>query len=165
MRDIVTKHGTIRNALKSGSLAANGSNQTINGSDNDNSAYNGVMFYIIPGTYTDGTHTFTIQEADDNGSGSPSSYSTVAATDLITWQATSTTVFTPVKANDANGLPTGNIQPQAISSSATNIYQRIGYIGQKRWVRIIVVSTGVTSGASYEVIVELGEPRFMPANV
>ena len=165
MRDIVSEVGTERVNLRSGTLAVNGSNQTINGSDTDTSGYDGAMFYIIPGTYTDGTHTFTIQEAPDNGSGAPGSYAAVAVTDLVTWQATSTTVLTPVKATDANGNVTGNIQPQAISSSATNIYQRVGYIGLKRWVRCVVVSTGVTTGASYEVISTLGRPRFMPANV
>jgi hypothetical protein len=157
MRDIVSKHGTIRTALRSGTLPANGSNQTINGSDVNNANYNGVMFYIIPGTYTDGTHTFTIQEADDNGSGSPGSYTNVANADLVAWKATSTTDSTPVKV--------GNSQPAAISSSATNVYQRIGYIGAKQWVRLSVTSTGVTTGASYEAVCELGEPRNMPAAV
>lgn len=157
MRDIVSEVGTERVNLRSGTLGVNGSNQTINGSDVNLQGYDGCMFYIVPGTYTDGTHTFTIQEADDNGSGSPGAYSTVANSDLVTWAATSTTVFTPVK--------NGGAQPAAISSSATNIYQRTGYIGQKQWVRISVTSTGVTTGASYEVIVTEGRPRFMPANI
>lgn len=165
MRDIVSEIGTERVNLRSGTLGVNGSNQTIHGSDLNTQGYNGAMFYIVPGTYTDGTHTFTIEEADDNGSGSPGTYSAVAATDLVTWAATSTTVFTPVKATDANGLPSGHIQPAAIASSATNIYQRVGYIGGKQWVRCSVTSTGVTTGASYEVISTLGRPDFMPANM
>lgn len=165
MRDIVSEIGTTRTALRSGTLAVNGSNQTINGSDINTAGYDGALFYIIPATYTDGTHTFTVQEADDNGSGSPGTYSDVAATDLVTWSAKSTTDSTPVKATDGNGNATGRAQPTAISSSATNVYQRVGYIGSKQWVRMKVVSTGVTTGASYEVVAELGRPRFMPAAV
>lgn len=157
MRDIVSEVGTERVNLRSGTLAVNGSNQTIHGSDLNTQGYNGAMFYIVPGTYTDGTHTFTIEEADDNGSGSAGAYSTVANGDLVAWKATSTTDGTPVKV--------GNAQPAAISSSATNIYQRVGYIGGKQWVRISVTSTSVTTGASYEVIATLGRPDFMPATV
>ncbi len=157
MRDIVSKLGTVRSALTSGTIAVLGSNTTRNGSDINNANYNGVMFYIFPGTYTDGTHTFTIQEADDNGSGAAGSYTNVATTDLVAWKATSTTDTTPVRV--------GNAQPAAISSAGTNIYQRIGYIGAKQWVRISVTSTGVTTGASYEAVAVLGEPRVLPAAV
>lgn len=152
MRDIVSKHGTIYSAFTPPAHTGSLTGQTI-----DLAPYNGAMVYIIAGTWTDGTHTFTIQEAPDNGSGSPGAWSNVATTDLITWTATSATVFTPVKV--------GNAQPAAISSAATAINQRVGYIGGMRFIRVNLAVAGATTGAQYDVVVEAGEPRLMPAAV
>lgn len=159
MRDIVTKHGTIFTGLSA--LPAQTATQNSSGVDLAN--YNGAMIYILAGTWTDGTHTFHVQESNDNGS--TDVWADVAATDLVLWQATSSSVFTPVKANDANSLPTGNLQPVAISSAATAINQRVGYIGAKRWIRMRTVVSGASSGALYDIVIEAGEPRNMPANV
>jgi hypothetical protein len=157
MRDIVTKWGTTRNNLYSTAPAKLASNTTINGSDVNTAGYNGCIFYLIPIAYTDGTYTFTVQEAPDNGSGSPGSYTAVAAADLVSWTATSATNFQPV--------PLGFSLPAVWSSAATFLFQRIGYIGSKQWVRMSVASLSTSTGASFEVISELGEARLMPAFV
>ena len=160
MRDIVTKEtGTFFTGLSA--LPAQTATQNSSGVDLAN--YNGATIYILAGTWTDGTHTFHVQESNDNGN--TDAWADVAATDLVLWQATSSLVFTPVKANDANSLPTGNLQPAAISSAATAINQRVGYIGNKRWIRMRTVVSGATTVALYDIIIQAGEARNLPPNV
>jgi len=150
MRDIVTKEtGTFFTGLSA--LPAVKTTQTSPGVDL--ASYNGATVYLLAGTWTDGTLTPTIQESDDN-----STFTNVATTDLVAWAATSATVFTPVKV--------GNAQPSAISSATTAINQRIGYIGGKRYIRVVTTVTGSpATGCTYDVIIQAGEPRFMPAAV
>lgn len=157
-RDVVSMYaGTQRLNLASGTVPKNNSTSTINGADVNLGGYDGAVFYIIPIAYTDGTHTFTIQESADNGSGSPAGYTTVATTDLVLWTANTLTDFTPQRI--------GSSQPLAYSGSSNFIYQRIGYIGGQIWVRCSVTASGVTTGASYLVIGEPNRPRFYPAAV
>lgn len=171
MRDIVSEVGTFFTGLTSAPTIS--STQTSAGVAL--SGYDGAMIYILnPTASSAGTMTPVIQVTNDN-SGSPTSanWTNVVATDLICWNATSNSVYTPVKVNDTNGLPTGNSQPTVLSSTVA-INQRIGYIGttfttggvtyNADWIR--VVSTVASSwSAPYDVIILLGRPRFMPANV
>ncbi len=161
MRDIVTKEtGTFFTGLAA--LPAFTATQNSPGVDLAN--YNGATIYILAGTWTDGTHTFHVQESNDNGVAD--AFADVAGTDLVTWQATSATVFTPVKINDVNSVANGHAQPAAISSAATAINQRVGYIGGKRWIRMrTVVSGSPSTGALYDVIIQAGEARNMPPAV
>src|SRR5690349_16163873 len=124
MRDIVSEVGTFYTGLSD--LPVIKTTQTSPAVSL--MGYDGCQIYILADQYTDGTITPVIQVAPDNN-GSPGSWTNAPATDLVAWQATSTTNKTPVKLNDSNGNPTGNSQPNAISSSATAINQRIGYIG------------------------------------
>jgi len=157
MRDNVSKIGTIQSGLAA--LPTNKAN--ITGQTVTLTGYNACTLYIPSGTWTDGTHTFTIQESPDS-----STWSTVAAADLVTWQATSASNTTPVKATDSNSLPSGHIQPSAISSAPTAINQRIGYIGGQPYVRVNVAVTGSpATGAQYDCVWVLGEPRIFPAAV
>jgi len=127
----------------------------------DLAQFDGCMIYILAGNWTDGTMTPVIQESADN-----STWNNVAATDLVSWSATSTTSATPVKLNDANGNPTGRTQPNAISSAATAINQRVGYIGGLRYVRVVsTISGSPATGMGYDVIILAGRPRFLPSNV
>lgn len=155
MRDIVSIHGTLRSGL-----GLPTQNASINGSAVSLVGYNGCMIYILAGTWTDGTHAFTIQVAPDNN-GSPGSWSSAPTSDLVAWTATSSSVYTPVKV--------GGSQPASISSSATAINQRIGYIGgvagTSDWLRIITAVSGATTGAQYDVIIALGLPRVQPSAV
>jgi hypothetical protein len=130
--------------------------------------YDGAMIYILSNNWTDGTFTPVIQVTNDNGSGVPNAanWTAVPVADLVLWQATSTTNFAPVKV--------GNSQPAAISSAATAINQRVGYIGylvpstslSADWLRVVsTISGGPATGMGYDVIILLGRPRLMPANV
>lgn len=172
MRDIVSEVGTFYTGLSAP--------PTISSTQTSPAValagYDGAMIYILnPTASAAGTMTPVVQVTNDNGSGSPVSgnWTAVPATDLVLWEATSNSNFAPVKANDSNGLPTGNSQPAALSS-AVAINQRVGYIGssfvaggvtyEADWLR--VVSTVASSwSAPYDVIICLGRARNMPANV
>ena len=149
MRDNVSKLGRVLSALAlpAANIGA------INGPDNQLSAHNAATLYILAGTWTDGIHTIVIQEAPDV-SGAPGAYTPVAATDLVAFTATSATDHTPVKI--------GSSQPAVISSAATALNQRIGYIGGQPWIRAVVTASGTTTGAVYDAVWVNGEPRMMP---
>lgn len=122
---------------------------STNGSNIDryrNGGYFALNLELLPGLWTDGTHAFTIQEADDNGSGAPGSWTTVAATDLLY----------DANANSAGGTFTS-------ITAVTSTVQRIDYIGRKRWVRVISTLSGVTTGAVYAVAAHLFSPAILPA--
>ncbi|SRR5579884_269663 len=158
MRDIVSEVGSFFTGLSA--LPVVKTTQTSAWIDLAN--YDGAMIYILAGNYTDGTITPVIHESADGST----DLGAVAATDLVAWSATSTTNSAPSKLNDSNSNPTGNAQPNAISSSATAINQRVGYIGAKRYIRVVSTVTGSPStGCGYDVIIVAGRPRLMPANV
>jgi hypothetical protein len=149
MRDIVSEVGTLYTGLTA--LPAIKTTQTS--PSVALAGYDGAMIYLLAGTWTDGTLTPVIQESADN-----STFTTVANTDLVAFQATSATVFTPVK--------NGGAQPAAISSAATAINQRIGYIGAQPYIRLVTTVTGSPStGCLFDAIIVAGRPRFMPAAV
>lgn len=50
----------------------------------------------------------------------------------------------------------------AISLNAAQTYGKIGYVGNKRYVRLQVVSTSVTSGATVGATALLGRPSMGP---
>lgn len=173
MRDIVTEYGL---TFYTGLTACPTISTTQTSAGVNLVGYDGCAIYILnPTASSAGTMTPVIQVTNDNGSGSPVSgnWTNVPVTDLVTWNATSNTSFTPVKVNDANGLPTGNIQPTVLSSTVA-VNQRIGYIGtsftsggttyEADWIR--VVSTVASSwSAPYDVIIWPGRSRQIPANV
>lgn len=72
---------------------------------------------IAPGVWTDGTHTFSLTESADN-----TTYSAVAAADIV-----------------------GSLNP--VSSTASAVVQKVSYIGNKRYVKVIDTVTAVTTGA------------------
>jgi hypothetical protein len=113
-------------------------NTAVNGADIDRTGFEAIMYIVHFGAWTDGTHTPKIQEADDNGSGAPGTYSDVAAGDL-------------------NGAFT------ALSAApGANTTQEVNYIGQKKWSRIVLTTAGATSGAGSEAMAILGYPRNLP---
>lgn len=168
MRDIVSEVGTFDTGLTD--LPVIKTTQTS--AAFKLAKYDGICFDILADNWTDGTITPVIQYTKDDGTGNPDSagWTAAPATDLVLWQATSTTDRTPVKANDSNGLPTGNSQPSAISSAATAINQRVGYIGgvpgTADYVRIVSTVTGSpATGMGYDVHVLRGRARNNPADV
>lgn len=122
-----------------------------NGSNIDrlrNGGYAGLSLVLLPGLWTDGTHGFVIEEADDSGSGTPGTYATVAAADIM-----------PSSEVGVYGTATSFVSITA----ATTTVQRIDYIGRKRWVRVRNTVSGVTTGAAFAVDGILTAPNIFPA--
>ena len=113
-----------------------------------NGGYGALSLVFLPGLWTDGTHVFTIQEADDRGSNTPGTYGTVAAADLMPSPEVG------VYGTAATFLP---------FNAASTVVQRIDYIGRKRWVRVISTEAGTTTGAVYAVDGILAAPNIFPA--
>lgn len=132
--------------LQSLSPAAYTSNQNSGANTNgavdlgENEVFNGALAVISVGAWTDGTHTFAIEHADDDGTGAPdtSTWSEVPDTDLIGSE--------PVVDADADD---------------EQVY-KVGYLGDKRHVRVKVTATGTTSGAIYGAVFVLGAARSAP---
>ncbi len=162
-RDNVSKVGTLFPATPLPAVVASFTGPTIDLQASGD--YNAATIYLLAGAWTDGTHTFTIQEAPDNGSGAPGAWTTVDA--VNTNDLTKTHV-----ANPNGGLPISYVAPGAgvsglapISSAATALNQRVGYLGFNRFLRVNGVVAGATSGAKYAIVVVAGEPRVLPAQV
>jgi hypothetical protein len=98
---------------------------TYNGAGVDLQGYNEAMALVYFGAYTNGTHTPSLQESDDN-----STYTNVANTDMDgTFAAVS-------------------------GAGGANTVQRIGYRGSKRYLRVVMtVASGATGAASAAIIV------------
>ena len=115
--------------------AAISSSTTTAGNIIDTQGYNALTFILNVGARTDGTYTLSIQHGDDSGL---SDATTPDASDLV-----GTTAATAV--------------------STTQTMKKLGYVGNKRYVKVSVVSTSVTSGATVGVTALLGRPSVGPA--
>lgn len=126
--------------LRAISPAAITSDTTTAGQIIDTQGYESVTFIIASGTITDGTYTPLIQEGDDSG------LSDAAAVP------------------DDRLLPSGTGQEAAIAIVAAddNVVEKIGVISKKRYVRLSLVSTGVTSGGTLAAVAILGHPHLAP---
>lgn len=109
-------------------------NTTTVGNILDTKGFGSVEFVLSLGTKTDGTYTFKIEESDN----SDMSSSNVAAT------------------NNVLGSLTG--------PTASNTNASVGYvIGSKRYIRLSVVSTLVTTGATgVTALAIFGNPNLAP---
>lgn len=117
-------------------------NTTTNGNWIDTATYGSLEFILQSGTITDGTYTPLIQDADE------SDYSDAAAV------------------ADDYLLPAGGGAEAAADFVAAddNTNKRLGYIGGKRYVRLSIVSTGVTTGGTLSAIALLGHPQEAPTD-
>ena len=114
-------------------IASITTNTTTGGVEVDTQGYESVTIEVITGARTDGTVTPLLQETDVAGSYSGS----VADEDLIGLEA------------DA-------------ALSELNRRSRFGYIGKKRYVKVSLVSTSVTTGLTAGASVILGNPKSAP---
>lgn len=94
---------------------------------------------INVGAYTDGTHTFEVQHAPDDGSGSPGTWEAVADSDL------------------------DGTEPTVDASGDANTVHEIGYQGANRHLRVSTTVSGTTSGADYAASVVTAAHRVQPA--
>lgn len=130
----MTTRDLLRNSFVSTSLApAARVNGTATGNAVDLLGYDGAMVAVAFGSYADGTHTPSLQHSADG-----SSYSAVAASDLDG-------AFTAVS-----------------SGAGANTAQQVGYIGSSRYLKVVMTTTGATTGALSAASVIAGYPRNAP---
>lgn len=104
-------------------------NGTATGTSVDRQGFRSMMAVFYPGAVTDGVHTPTVEDSDDNAT------------------------FAVVTAAKLQGVP---------AVLATGVVQRIGYLGQKRYIRPVIVTTGATTGAVSSAMVVRGNPVTRP---
>jgi len=107
------------------------------GSDIDTLGFESVMFCVFSGTLGTGTIDFTLQEADDDGAGSPDTYGAVAAADII------------------------GVAPTVLATEDDSVW-RFGYIGKKRWVRLQNVETAAWTSMIHGAVCILSSPKTIP---
>jgi hypothetical protein len=108
-------------------------NTTTAGVEIDTQGYESATFEIITGARTDGTVTPLIQETDVSGSYSGS-------------------------VNDNDLIGTEALAALSVAQSRSII----GYVGKKRYVKLSLVSTSVTTGLTAGASVILGNPKHLP---
>lgn len=103
----------------------------------DGANFDSVTFVLAVGTLADADMTLAVevQESDASGSG----YAAVADEDLI-----------------------GTENGAALVFSDDNEQVKIGYIGKKRYTKIVVTPSGNSGNADLAAIAILGHPRNMP---
>jgi hypothetical protein len=94
-----------------------------------NAMFQDALIIVSTGTITDGTHTIEVQESADN------------------------TTFTAVADADLQGT-----EP-AIGAADDNKIFELGYLGSKRYLRVIVTAAGTTTGGVYGADILLANPR------
>lgn len=99
--------------------AAISTDTTTNGNIIDTQGFDSITFVADASAYTDGTYTLALQEGDASNLSDATS---VAAADLL------------------GGA--------AVAVGAANTPKRLGYKGVKRYVRLQIVSTSTSSGAT-----------------
>lgn len=107
---------------------------TTTGSSVDLAGYRSAAVVVHAGAATDGTFTPTVEESDSSGSG-----------------------FTTVAAADLNG------SFAAITSSTDDNVQEVGYLGTKRYIRVLLTETVASTGAFITAFVVRGNPLTTPA--
>lgn len=99
----------------------------------DGNGYQSALIVVFTGTITDGTHTVEVQESDVLGSG-----------------------YTAVAAEHLQGA-----EPVIAAADDDEVFE-IGYLGSKRFVRVVITAAGTTTGGVYGALVVLGDPRRAP---
>lgn len=116
-------------------LQAISSNTTTVGNIIDTALFESIEWAIIAGTITDGAYALKIEHGDDSGL---SDAADIGSDDLLG-------TLTGLIATDDDGV------------------KRVGYIGKKRYVRLSLVSTGVTTGVdSVGAVALLSDPKHAP---
>lgn len=106
---------------------------SVNGSGVDLREFDSATAIVHAGTVTDGTHTPKLQESADNST------------------------FTDVATADLQGSFT------AITSSADDGVQQVGYLGDLRYIRVVITATGSPStGGTIGATIVRGHPHACP---
>ncbi len=121
---------TVPNALRSVTVTGTGVDRNVAGTVNPSGlGFQSALVVVFTGTMTDGTATIEVQDSDDN----------------IT--------FTAVAAAYLQGT-----SPVIASTDDDKVFG-IGYLGGKRYIRVVGTAAGTTTGGVYGALVVLGDPR------
>lgn len=93
-----------------------------------------AMVVVSTGAITDGTHTIEVQDSDDN-----SAFAAVADAFLQ------------------------GAEPAVVAADDNKLFF-IGYIGSRRYLRVVTTVAGATTGGIYGADILLGEPRRGPVS-
>ncbi len=105
-----------------------------NGPAHDLQGFESAVIIIQSGTITNGTHTFSLEESDDNAD----------------WDA--------VDPNFVQGT-----LPVLTFAAGSDSVTRIGYVGMKRYIRVVVTVTGAPNvGGLYGTSCVKGNPHSAP---
>ncbi|HXF35860.1 MAG TPA: hypothetical protein VNO17_01595 [Actinomycetota bacterium] len=115
------------------SLAPAARTASAQGAAVDLKGFHSALVLIDVGTWTDGTHTFELQESDDG----------------VTWAA--------VTDADLQGT-----EPVVNDAADDLTVYELGYLGSKRYLRVAVSVAGATSGAVYGASIVRGHPADAP---
>jgi hypothetical protein len=109
-------------------------NATLTSEIIDTLGYGSLEFVFASGVITDSTFTVTMYESDDSGM---SGETAVADADLI------------------------GTEPVFVATD-DNVLKKVGYKGNKRYVRAKAVQTGATTGGYLTAVAIQGHPRVAP---
>lgn len=130
MRDIYNSV-LVKASLKPVARTATANGTAVDRVDGSNaSMFQDALVVINSGTVTDGTHTITIEDSDDNS----------------TWA----TVTSSGYEGDA---------PPALTSANDEAVYETRYVGGKRYLRVVTTVSGATTGGLYAAEVVLADPR------
>lgn len=140
MRDIVNRVGPVT------SIAPQAANATQNGTGVDLLGFAAAAFILTLGAVTGTTPTATVkfQESDDN-----TTFTDIAVTDL--------------DGGVALGVGAAGNNSIALAAANASTKQKVGYLGNKRYVRAIISAiAGTTPVFNIAVDVVRGRPDFQP---
>lgn len=115
-------------------IQAIATNTTTVGNIIDTVSFESIEFLIQAATLTDGAYALKLEHGDDSG------------------------------LSDAADVPAAEVLGALTGFVATddNAVKRLGYIGKKRYVRLSIVSTGVTTGGTLGATASLSHPKHAP---
>jgi hypothetical protein len=131
------------------SVSADAHTAGQNGSQLDTAGIESVSVVYDLSSYTDGTHELEVEHAEDDGNGSPDTWATADASDLLFDQSDGRVDTSGKVTFDASG-DTGALQ--------------VGYIGDRRFVRVATTLSNITSGATYSANFVYDAVRHGPEN-
>ena len=126
-------HNNVNGAVAMNSQSIS-SNTTTAGEIIDTQGFESLEYLVQSGTITDGAYAFLLEEGDDSG------------------------------LSDAAAVPAANILGDLVGFADTDddSVKRVGSIGKKRYQRLSLVSTGVTTGGAFSAIAVQGHPKSAP---
>lgn len=121
----------VKASLKPAARTATANGTAVDRVDGSNaSMFQDALVVLNTGTVTDGTHTITIEDSDDN-----STFATVVAANLE-----------------------GDTPPALVTTNDETVYET-RYIGAKRYLRVVTTVASATTGGVYSAEVVLSNPR------